>query len=75
MPRGVAEEQKTGAKRKERSRAPLLVPYGFGDTYPMGVLRVAHEPAAYARFTPDQSGVIRADASGSGASVNSTPIG
>ena len=45
------------------------------DTYSITATPVVAGTTGQRRYFPDQSGVIRADASGSGASVNSTPIG
>jgi len=45
------------------------------DTYTITATPVVASTTGQRMFFTDQSGVIRADASGSGASVNSTPIG
>jgi type IV pilus assembly protein PilA len=45
------------------------------DTYTITATPVVAGTTGQRMFFTDQSGVIRADASGSGASVNSTPIG
>ena len=48
---------------------------GSIDTYTITATPVVAGTTGQRMFFTDQSGVIRADASGSGASVNSTPIG
>jgi type IV pilus assembly protein PilA len=48
---------------------------GSIDTYTLTATPVVAGTTGQRMFFTDQSGVIRADASGSGASVNSTPIG
>ncbi len=48
---------------------------GAIDTYTITATPVVAGTTGQRMFFTDQSGVIRADASGSGASVNSTPIG
>ena len=48
---------------------------GAVDTYTLTATPVVVGTTGQRMFFTDQSGVIRADASGAGASVNSTPIG
>jgi hypothetical protein len=48
---------------------------GSIDTYTITATPVVAGTTGQRMFFTDQSGVIRADSSGSGASVNSTPIG